>query len=136
MPFLVQKFIVEDAASASSILPQHVALVNPDGSPVELGGSAPAAGSVTGAMIADKAITKAKIADGVIPTIPGAATTTALGLMKKASGVASVASSDSAASAGDAPTKAEFDKVVAEVNETKKQLNALLASLKAAGVTA
>ena len=36
--------------------------------------------------------------------------------------------------AGDTPTKAEFDAVVAELNETKKRLNAALASLKAAGV--
>lgn len=28
---LVQKFIVEDVEKASSILPQHVALVDPDG---------------------------------------------------------------------------------------------------------
>ncbi len=28
---LVQKFIVEDAEKASSLLPQHIALVNPDG---------------------------------------------------------------------------------------------------------
>lgn len=31
MAQLVQKFIVEDAGKASSILPQHVALVSPDG---------------------------------------------------------------------------------------------------------
>lgn len=31
MAHLVQKFIVEDADKASSILPQHVALVSPDG---------------------------------------------------------------------------------------------------------
>ena len=30
---LVQKFIVEDAEKASSLLPAHVALVNPDGTP-------------------------------------------------------------------------------------------------------
>lgn len=31
MAQLVQKFIVEDAGKASSILPQHVALVSPEG---------------------------------------------------------------------------------------------------------
>ena len=31
MAHLVQKFIVEDADKASNILPQHVALVSPDG---------------------------------------------------------------------------------------------------------
>lgn len=33
MASLVQKFIVEDVSKASSILPQHVALVKPDGTP-------------------------------------------------------------------------------------------------------
>ena len=36
MAHLVQKFIVEDAGKASSILPQHVALVSPDGKPLAL----------------------------------------------------------------------------------------------------
>lgn len=36
MAHLVQKFIVEDAGKASSILPQHVALVSPDGKPLVL----------------------------------------------------------------------------------------------------
>ena len=31
MAYLVQKFIVEDADKASNILPQHVALVSPEG---------------------------------------------------------------------------------------------------------
>lgn len=31
--YLVQKFIVEDVSKASSIMPAHVALVNPDGTP-------------------------------------------------------------------------------------------------------
>lgn len=34
MAQLVQKFIVEDVGKASSILPQHVALVSPDGKPL------------------------------------------------------------------------------------------------------
>lgn len=36
MAHLVQKFIVEDVGKASSILPQHVALVSPDGKPLVL----------------------------------------------------------------------------------------------------
>ena len=36
--------------------------------------------------------------------------------------------------AGAAPTKAEFDTVVAELNETKRQLNTLIGSLRTAGV--
>ena len=38
---------------------------------------------------------------------------------------------DATAAAGTTPTKAEFDAVVTELNETKKKLNAALASLKA-----
>lgn len=33
MPELVQRFVVEDAEKASSLMPQHVALVKPDGTP-------------------------------------------------------------------------------------------------------
>ena len=65
-------------------------------------------------------------------TLP--ATTAALGGVMKGAAVAAVSAADAAAAAGDTPTKAEFDAVVAELNETKKQLNAALASLKAAGV--
>lgn len=129
---LVQKFIVEDAAKASSILPQHVALVNTDGSPVTMGGSI-AANSVDTAKIKDGAVTAAKLADDAKPK---AATTSAAGIVKKASGVAAVASADIAGAAGANPTKEEYAKAVALANETKKQLNALIAALKAAGITA
>lgn len=44
--------------------------------------------------------------------------------------VEAVKSADAAPSAA-APTKEEFDKVVTLLNETKKQLNALIAALKA-----
>lgn len=63
-----------------------------------------------------------------------AATTAALGGVKKGASVAAVSAADATAAAGAAPTKAEFDAVVTELNETKKKLNAALASLKAAGV--
>lgn len=95
------------------------------------------AGAVNTSALLDGAVTEAKIAAGVIPaayTLP-AATGEALGGVRQAAAVAAVAADDSAPSAA-APTKAEFDKVVAEANETKKQLNALLAALKASGATA
>lgn len=34
MPYLTQKYILEDAEMASSLLPQHVALFAPDGTPI------------------------------------------------------------------------------------------------------
>lgn len=37
MASMVQKFIVEDASKASPIMPQHVALVDPEGNPLALG---------------------------------------------------------------------------------------------------
>lgn len=121
---LVQKFIVEDARKASSLLPRHIALLSPDGTPWKGGGSTE---------IADESITAAKIADGVIPAVPGAATASAQGLVKKASAVTDVASADAAVAAAETVTKAEFDAVVAVANETKKQFNDLLAKMKTAG---
>lgn len=59
---------------------------------------------------------------------------TAFGGVKKGTAVADVAAADVAVSAGAAPTKAEFDTVVAELNETKRQLNTLIGSLRTAGV--
>ena len=58
------------------------------------------------------------------------------GGVKKGVAVAKVAAADAVAAAGAAPTKAEYDAVVTELNETKRQLNALLASLTAAGTIA
>lgn len=52
--------------------------------PPASGGSAEIAdGSVTTVKLAAKAVTKEKIADGVIPTVPGKASTSADGLMSK-----------------------------------------------------
>jgi hypothetical protein len=48
--------------------------------------------------------------------------------------VVDVAAVDGVDAAGAAPDKAEFDVVVALANETKARLNALLASLRAAGL--
>lgn len=72
-------------------------------------------------------------AGGSAYTLP-AATPAALGGVKKGAAVAAVSAADVTAAAGNTPTKAEFDAMVAELNETKKQLNAALGSLKAAGV--
>lgn len=106
MAQLVQKFIVEDAKKASPLMPQRIALVDPKGKPVQLGGEA-----------------------------PGNATAAKPGLVKQGAAVADVKSADAAESAA-APTKEEFAKAVKVANETKKQLNALLKSLKDAGVIA
>lgn len=95
-------------------------------------------GQVTGAKLADATVTTAKLAEGVIPdpyTLP-AASTTAIGGVKKAAAVPVVASADAAQAAGEAPTKAEFDALAALANENKKQLNALIAAGKAAGFLA
>ena len=100
---LVQKLIVHPGSEASDLLPQHVALVKEDGS--DFGGG----------------------------EAPGNATTTTAGLVKKSSAVSAVASTNAAAAAGDAPTKAEFDAVVALANECKKQLNDLISKAKTAG---
>lgn len=62
-----------------------------------------------------------------------AATTSALGGVKKASGVTAVSSADATAAAGEAPTKAEFDAVVTLCNELKTQLNDLISKNKSAG---
>lgn len=135
MGTMVQKFIVEDVEKASSLMPAHIALVNPDGTPWTGGGGSAEItdGSITTTKIADDAVTADKIADGVIPTVPGAATTSAQGLVKKASATNAVASADATAAAGDAPTKAEFDAVVTLCNELKAQVNDLITKAKSAG---
>ena len=100
---LVQKYIVHPGSEASNLLPQHVALVKEDGG--DFGGG----------------------------EAPGNATTTVAGLVKKSSAVSAVASANAAAAAGDAPTKAEFDAVVALVNELKTQVNDMISKAKTAG---
>ena len=107
--------------------------VDGSGNPVDSGGTAAviADGSVTTAKLAAKAVTAEKIADDVIPTIPGKATSSADGLMSKKDkskldGVASGANAyvlpaattsalggvkqvaHVADPAGDTPTKAEY----------------------------
>lgn len=95
-------------------------------------------GEVLTCAVKAKGVTAAMLADGVIPdpyTLP-AASTTAIGGVKKAAAVPVVASADAAQAAGEAPTKAEFDALAALANENKKQLNALIAAGKAAGFLA
>lgn len=104
MGTMVQKFIVEDVKKASSLMPAHIALVNPDGTPWTGGG-----------------------------TTPGDATTAKAGLVKKASATNAVASANATAAAGDAPTKAEFNAVVTLCNELKAQVNDLITKAKSAG---
>ena len=66
---------------------EEVAVFDEDGTPLDPPGSGEGAtisdGSVTTAKLAAKAVTKDKIADGVIPTVPGKASTSADGLMSK-----------------------------------------------------
>ena len=66
---------------------EEVAVFDEDGTPLDPPGSGEGAtisdGSVTTAKLAAKAVTKEKIADGVIPTVPGKASTSADGLMSK-----------------------------------------------------
>ena len=100
---LIQKLVVHEGSEASDLMPMHVALVKEDGS--DFGGG----------------------------EAPGNATTTTAGLVKKSSAVSAVASANATAAAGDAPTKAEFDAVVALANECKKQLNDLISKAKTAG---
>ena len=103
MSSLIQKFIVHSGSEASSLMPQHVALVTEDGDDFG-GGSA-----------------------------PSDATTSKAGVVKKASNTAAVSSADATQAAGEAPTKAEFDAVVALLNECKAQLNDHLSKVKTAG---
>ena len=56
--------------------------------------------------------------------------------VKQATTVAAVAAANGTAAAGANPTKAEFDAVVTLANETKAQLNAALAAMKAANLMA
>ena len=100
---LIQKFVVHEGSEASDLMPMHVALVNDDGS--DFGGG----------------------------EAPGNATTTNAGLVKKSSAVSAVASANATAAAGNAPTKAEFDAVVALANELKTQVNDLISKAKTAG---
>ena len=103
MAKIVQKVIVHEDADASPLLPMDVALFNEDGTPFTGGGPA-----------------------------PSDATTSKAGV-RKASNTAAVSSANATQAAGDAPTKAEFDAVVALLNDCKAQLNDHLSKVKTAG---
>ena len=74
---------VGDAVDGSTY-PTPVVITDENGNPVDVGGSTPAAGSITTAMLADRAVEPVKIkqrsltadlfAAGVIPTVPAAPT--------------------------------------------------------------
>lgn len=78
---------------------------------------------VTTEKIADGAVTSAKLGSDVLK-------------VQRLNGMFTVQSADAAAAAGDAPTKAEFDAVVALANECKKTLNDLRGNLQAANLLA
>lgn len=103
MGALVQTMVVEDASKASPLLPQHVALVNPDGTPFS-GGEA-----------------------------PGAATASRAGVVRMAAAVAPVGAADASPAASETVTKAEFDAVVTLVNQLKSTVNQLISGATAAG---
>lgn len=50
--------------------------------------------------------------------------------------IAAITTADGAAAAGESPTKAEFDPVVALANANKAKINAAIAALKLAGIIA
>lgn len=103
MAALVQRMVVEDASKASPLLPQHVALVNPDGTPFA-GGEA-----------------------------PGAATADSAGVVRMAAAVPVVSAADASPAAAETVTKAEFDAVVALANALKSTVNQLISGATAAG---
>ena len=129
---------VEDAPADG----QAVQLVHIDGLPS--GGSTPGNNTITTAMLQANAVTNEKIADGtikaaklasgVIPTIPGNASTATAGVVKMATAVANVAAADATStSSTETVNPTEFAAVVTLVNECKTKLNALLAAERTAG---
>ncbi|MCH9274996.1 head fiber protein [Bifidobacterium amazonense] len=99
--------------------------------------------SISGAGATGLNVLKAGTADaartaigaGTPYTLP-AATAAALGGIKKASGVTAISTADPAAAAGDAPTKAEYDALVALCAELKAKYNTLVSAGKTAGFLA
>lgn len=113
---------------------------NPQEPPASGGGSAEISdGSVTTAKLAAKAVTKEKIADNVIPTVPGKASTGADGLMSKEDkakldGVASGANNYVLPAANTATIGGV--KQAAHVDGTSGTVQQIVDSLVAAGIMA
>ena len=108
---MATKYIRFLSASDAAALPAGQAVmlavaVDGDGEPVDLGGD---------------------------PYTLPAATTTAMGGVKKASATVAVSASDAAAAAADTVTKAEFDAVVALANANKAAINDIISKAKTAG---
>lgn len=113
MTFPVQTLVVQKAGNKKhkiGPLDAPVSLVNPDGTAFTGGTDSVAWNDVTGKPA----------------TFP----------VTKAAVTASVKAADAAQAAGDAPTKAEYDALVALANETKRQLNAMITAQRAAGLAA
>lgn len=68
----VKTLVVTTGDDGTPVLAEPIRLVNPDGTPFK-GATAPAAGSITNAMLAG-GITKDKLAADVVPTVPAAPT--------------------------------------------------------------
>lgn len=143
MGYMVQKFIVEDAEKASPLMPQHIALVDSKGKPVELGGSAPAADSITTAMLKDGQVTDTKLAANAVgeSNLKDGAVTAAkvkggtLTADKLAAGV--LPASATKAKAGLVKQAVKVDDCAAsDVNGCKASINVLLKSLRDAGILA
>ena len=110
------KFIRLKAATGKVEVPEGMSavdavLMGADGNAVQMGGGAPAAGSITTAMLQDGAVTAAKLASGVLPVN---ATKAKAGLVKQAATVADCAATD--------------------VDGCKTSINAIIKALKGAGI--
>lgn len=151
MGYMVQKYIVEDAKKASPLMPQHIALVDPKGKPVQLGGSAPAAGSIDAAKLAENAVETSKVKDGAITDAKLAANSVGEGNIKNdavtaakvkdgtltaaklAAGVLPVAATKTARGlVKQAATVA--DCAATDVEGCKASINAIIEALKGAGI--
>lgn len=135
MGAIMNAHLVSDAGSnTAEVMQLHI-----DNMPE--GGGAPGAGSITDTMLAQNAVGEGNIKDNAVTrakvkTDTLAATTEALGLVKKAATVGTITTADAVAAGAAAPTKAEYDKLVALANDCKKQINALINALNGAGIVA
>lgn len=141
MGYMVQKFIVEDARKASQLMPQHIALVDPKGKPVELGGGTVGAGSIDAAKLAASAVETAKIKDGAVTDAKLASDAVGEGNIKNGAVTRAKVKVDALAATKEAPglvrQAAKVDDCADNnADHLKATLNDLLAALRAAGVLA